>query len=121
MDENINEKIDMIEFENLIYLLLIFAALLNIDTNERLKNLYKNNKTPNESIRNEYLFASFVGLYVFSSFLKRNYNTLNNLEEGTEEYELSKLRVIGSYFFIIGQLIVIYYLLNTSTYEDSPI
>ena len=38
-----------------------------------------------------------------------------------EEYELAKLRIYGSYFFIIGQLIVIYYLYNTSTFSDSPI
>ena len=95
--------------------------MLNYDTNLKLKDLYLNNQSPNENIRDEFLLANYIGLFIFITFLNRNYNTLNDLEEGTEEYELAKLRIYGSYFFIIGQLIVIYYLYNTSTFSDSPI
>lgn len=121
MNTNYEEKIKLIDFENQIYLLLIFATLLNYDTNLKLKNLYINNQGPNKNIRDEYLLANYIGLFIFIVFLKRNINTLNNLENGTEEYELAKLRVFGSYLFIMGQLIVIYYLMNTSNFEDSPI
>ena len=121
MNNNYEEKIRLLDFENQIYILLIFATLLNYDANLKLKERYLNNQNANKTIRDEYLFANYIGLYIFIVFLFRNYNTLNNQEEGTEEYELAKLRVFGSYLFIMGQLIVIYYLMNTSNFEDSPI
>lgn len=121
MNTNYEEKIKLLDFENQIYLLLIFATLLNYDTNLKLKNLYLNNQGPNENIRDEYLLANYIGLFIFIVFLKRNINTLNDLEEGSKEYELAKLRVYSSYLFIMGQLIVIYYLTNTSNFEDSPL
>jgi len=121
MKKNYDELIKMIDIENDMYILLIFATLLNVDANKKLKSRYQNYQNLTKEIKEEYLFSTYIGLFVFIFFLKRNIKVLENLEINTKEYELSKLRIFGSYLFILGQLIVIYYLLNSNSDLDSPL
>lgn len=124
MRENKNvleDKIHLIDIENLMYTLFIIASLFNILTNEDVKERYVNGEKPNEEIRNRYLVASYIILIVFIVFLIRNYNNLLKLSKGSSQYDLAQIRLIGSVLLIIGQCIAIYYLYQTDTYNGSPI
>lgn len=121
MDKDLKRRLKWIEIENNLYILLILNSLINLDANYKLKNNLLNNKKPNEEIRNEYLLASYILLFIFIMYFIRNSDTLEHLEKGSEEYNLARLRVIGSYLLICAQFITVYYFLNTSNFEDSPL
>ncbi len=121
MRTSFKDRIKDINDENFLLFLLILGTVISLDGNYKLIKRYKENKNPNKEIRDEFLFSNYLVLFTLIIFLNRNINNLNDLEKGSKEYEISSLRILASYFFIFGQLIVIYYLYNTSTFEDTPI
>lgn len=120
-EKSLQEKVQLINIENLMYFLFIVASLFNILTNEEVRERYVDGSKPNEEIRNRYLVASYIILIVFIVFMIRNYNNLLKLTKGSSQYDLAQIRLIGSILLIIGQCITIYYLYQTNTYSESPI
>ena len=121
MNDKTKRRLYWIDIEDNIYYLLIVNSLINLDANKKLKKRLLKNQNPNNEIRNEYLFSSYILLYIYLVFLVRNQENLDNLEVDDENYELENLRVLGSYMFILAQMIVIYYFYNSSNFDDSPI
>ncbi|GEM_PF-7099261 len=120
-EKTLEDKIDLLDIENLMYILFIVSSLLNIETNEKVKKVYSRGGNPGEEIRNEYIFASLLILVVFIVFLIRNYKNLTNISRESDQYSLAEIRLIGSILLVIGQCMIIYYLYYTDTYSGSPI
>jgi hypothetical protein len=53
--------------------------------------------------------------------MERNYNNLMKEKTNSKEYHLLEIRYFGSVLLVLGQILVIYYLLNTESYNGSPI
>lgn len=118
MNKTLEEKLKLLDLENFMYTFFIIGSLLDIDANEKVRNLYVNGKNPGEDIRREYLFASYLILTVFAIFMERNYYNLNNLSKDSEEYKFAELRLFGSILIVFGQMLIIYYLYNTDVFKD---
>lgn len=118
MNEDLNEKYKKLDLENYMFSLFIIASLLSISANEKARSNYKKESPLNENLRKEYIFISYLILFVFIVFLERNYNNLNNINEDNEEYEFAKVRLYGSILIVLGQLLIVYYLYNTTTFKN---
>ena len=112
-----NEKLKMLDLENYMFAIFILASLLSIDANEKAKEEYKKENPLNEDFRKEYLLVGFLILSVFIVFLERNYNNLDKLSKKNKEYDFAKIRLYGSILIVLGQLLIIYYLYNTTTFN----
>lgn len=112
-----NEKIKLLNLEIFMYVFFIVASLISIEANNQAKNNIFKGDDINEELRQQYLFSSYLILFVFIVFLKRNYNNLNNLSIDDPEYNFAQIRLLGSILVVLGQILIIYYLLNTTTFK----
>ena len=117
MEKTLEEKIKLLYIEDLMFSLFIIASLIDIIANEQSRTLLSNNKNLNEELRQKYLFASYLILFVFIFFMERNYNNLTMLNEDDEEYYWAKTRFIGSMLIVLGQIYVIYFYTNTTIFK----
>lgn len=117
MEKTLEEKLRLLDIENLMFIFFIIASLIDIMANEKSRELLLNNNDLNEELRKEYLFASYLILFVFIIFMERNYNNLMMLDEDDEEYKFAKIRLFGSMLIVLGQLYVIYFYMNTSLFK----
>lgn len=120
-EKSLEDKLHLIDIENLMYILFIIGSIFNILTNEEVREMYINGSKPNEEIRDRYLVSSYLILIVFIVFMIRNYNNLSQATKDTDQYNLAQIRFIGSILLIVGQCIAIYYLYHTDSYNGSPI
>lgn len=118
MNEDLNEKYKKLDLENYMFSLFIIASLLSIDVNEKAKNAYKKEDPHLEDLRKEYIVIGYLILFVFIVFLERNSNNLDKLNKDNEEYEFAKIRLYGSILIVLGQLLILYYLYNTTTLKS---
>lgn len=121
MNEEIIKKLKRIKIENLMYILFILASILDIYANEKAKKELIEGRSLNEKIRNQYVIASIMVLIVFYVFMQRNYNNLKACYQSKKEYELAKMRFFGSGLIVIGQVLIVNYLINTNYFNGSPI
>ena len=118
MNKTYEEKINLLDIDNLMFCLFIIASLLNLDANEKMKESYLYNNVSKEKIRKQFIFSSYLILIVFIVFMKRNYDNLNKLNNKKSEYNFALIRLYGSILIVIGQILVIYYLYNTNNFQD---
>ncbi|MGM9971227.1 MAG: DUF973 family protein [Anaeroplasmataceae bacterium] len=112
-----DDKYELLKIEKLCYYLFIYASIIFIITTNEVKSFYDQNKKPDKNIRNEYVFSSIIILIVFVIFMIRNYNNIKKLNKNDKEYENALIRLIGSIFIVIGQIMVVYYFYQTTNFE----
>ena len=118
MDSFFDNDDNLFALEEIMYILFIFASFISINaTNEKKESLYNKN-IDKKSIKEQYLLSSYLILIVFITFLIRNYKTLEKTDKNSEEYKYAQTRFIGSLLIVIGQLFVVYYSSNTTTYDN---
>lgn len=118
--KNINEQLQLLKNENLIWLIYIFISIFAIVSNhyEKLYDLtndseaYKKFKTINICI---FTIAFFIYLYFFITI----YGKLKNVKRATEKYRLTQAQLFGAILFLIGG--VIYLIVEISEREEAEI
>lgn len=114
-----DDKYNLLDIENLCFILFIIASVIDINGNEQARKLYQQNKKLNNDLRNQYLLASFLILFVFIVFFLRNLNNLNKLSKDSKEYPYAFMRCIGSLAIVVGQSLTIYYYQNTTNFTTT--
>ena len=112
MNENIYEKLKEINWENFLFLLFATSALIDTLANEDIKRSYMDGNGK-ENARKKFILASCLIIFVFAFFAYRNYNNLKKYSYNSYEYKLAYYRFIGTIFIVIGELVILYYFINT--------
>ena len=118
--KNINEQLQLLKNENLIWIIYIFISIFAIVSNHFEKQYdltndsesYKKFKTINICI---FTIAFFIYLYFFVTI----YSKLKNVKRTTERYRLTQAQLFGAILFLIGG--VIYLIVEISEQENIDI
>lgn len=108
--------IKRLSFENLIWIAFIVISILDIYGDELLKkNLRYNDKKAQEKANKLFLGITLFSILIYIYFFIRNYNDYKKYKN--KSYEV---RLIGSTFFFIGTLCLLYFQSISSNEIDSP-
>lgn len=115
MNNNNQEIVKKLNFENYIWLAFIIIAALDIYGDELLKKeLIYNDKNSKKKADKLFLGLTAFSLLPYFYFLTRNYKDYKNHND--KSYEI---RFIGSVFIIIGTLCFLYFQLTTNQQDPS--
>lgn len=119
MTDPLFQEIEQLKFDDFLYFVFIFAALLDVYADAEMKRKYRmrGGKDPAKL----YLLASVLVLLVFFFFGLRNYRQWKSLDRRSASYAHARMRVLGSMFLVYGQLLLIGYLLKQKTITEGPI
>ena len=70
-----------------------------------------------DDLRNEYIIADYINLFVFYVYTLRNYNNLKKLDKEDIEYQYAYNRYLGSLLIVIGFILEIDYYYKTTTFS----
>lgn len=119
MNNIFNDKYKVIAIENWLNVLFIISSVIDLEANKKLKIFYNNNKIPSNDLRNEYIIAEYINLFVFYVYMLRDYNNLKNTDKNDIEYRFAYNRYIGSLLIVIGFIFEIDYYYHTTTFSKN--
>lgn len=120
MNESFERKLNELRIEDFLYVVFIVAIIIDLlANNETKKALFGKNYEHNPS--KLYIIAGLLVLLVFIFFAIRNYKEMQKQIIGTRTYNLARMRFLGSVLIVIGQLLVVFYLLNVSDIQEGSI
>lgn len=105
------EELARLNFEDYIWIVFIILNILNIIANNKQKEFIIDNNSSSENVAKDiYLFIVVVTIISYIYFIKRNYN--DYLEAGIDEKKNFLVRYLGSVFFMVGILCLLYFQLT---------
>ena len=116
MNNIFDDKYKVLIIEDWLNVLFIISSIIDLDANYKLKNEYDTNVIPSNDLRNEYIIADYINLFVFYVYTLRNYNNLKKLDKEDIEYQYAYNRYLGSLLIVIGFILEIDYYYKTTTF-----
>lgn len=113
MNNNVFDEIKRLNFEDLLWIVFIITSILNIWGNDyQKKYVISNDNYYEDKANNIYIFILVIVLFLYLYFFNRNYKMYKSKMNGstTEDF----IKVIGSIFFIIGTLCLLYFQVNSN-------
>ena len=106
---NYEEKeIKRLNFEDILWVIFIFLSIMNIVSNNFQKEyVISNEQYYEDRAGNISIFVLTILLLVYLYFFIRNYNMYKN--KGLDATQIDFIKVIGSIFFILGTLCLLYF------------
>lgn len=117
MNSIFDDKYKALIIEDWLNVLFIISSVIDLDANYKLKIEYDNNINPSNDLRNEYIIADYINLFVFYVYTLRNYNNLKKLDKENIEYQYAYNRYLGSLLIVIGFILEIDYYYKTTTFS----
>ena len=118
MMENKEQEIRRIRFEDLISILFIVTSLLNIYADNLYINYLNTNDQDKEKLaRDIYLIVIIITIAVYYYFINRNYKFLKFAKENNQDQILPFIRLLGSIFFMVGILLLLYVLVESNNIQ----
>ena len=109
MNDKMNE-INRLNFENILWIIFGILCILNIVSNNNQKDYVISGDSYYEDNANKIsIFVLIIVLCIYLYFFLRNYNFLINKKD---PISVDYIKVLGSLFFIIGTLCLLYFQLN---------
>lgn len=117
---NIDSEISRLHFENFLWFLFIILSCLNIygDYDEELF-LEKHNVYYKRESHAIFTFTIMITLFIYLYFFIRNYKAYELASE--REKRLYSIKLLGSAFFILGVLCLLYFQLYEKSFVGSPL
>lgn len=113
------DELKRLNFEDWIFIILIFSSITNIFGNKIQKEYVKRNDKKYMRLSNEvYLIALVISLFVYLYFTTRNYYFYKKANEITKNLFSTKL--LGTIFLVIGILFLIYFQLKDPNFIGAP-
>ena len=104
-------EIERLNFEDILWIVFIGLSILNIVSNNYQKNYVRSKKQYYEDKANNIsIFVLIILFFVYLYFFFRNYNMYNTKVNATN---VDLIKVMGSLFFIIGTLCLLYFQINS--------
>lgn len=113
MNNNVFDEIKRLNFEDLLWIVFIITSILNIWGNDyQKKYVISNDNYYEDKANNIYIFILIIVLFLYLYFFNRNYKMYKSkMNEATTE---DLIKVMGSIFFIIGTLCLLYFQVNSN-------
>lgn len=117
--ENKNQEIRRIRFEDLLSLVFIVTSILNIYGDKlHIDYINTNNQEKEKIARDIYKLVLIITILIYFYFINRNYNFLQDAKDNNQNTKLPFIRLLGSVFFIIGAILLLYVLNESDTILD---
>lgn len=114
-NKEIEQTINRLSFENLIWVVFIIISIFDIYGDELIKkSLINNDKNLDKRAKDIFLILILISILIYFYFLSRNYNDYK--KNNNMAYEV---RFIGSLLVFIGTLCFLYFQLSTRITTDS--
>ncbi len=117
-----NNKIEELEFEKILWWIVIFAAALSIyGDNLEEQFIIKNDLNAEKESKSIFIFTITISILIYLYYVNRNY----------KQYELSKyinddntnlhlIRLAGSILIVVGAIFILYFEVNEKRPVGSP-
>lgn len=118
-NEEIINEINRLNFEDLLWIIFIILALINIygDYNEK-EFLKTNDNTFKYKSNRAFETTIFITIIIYIYFIVRNYFAYKKAPEN-KKY-LYKIKLLGSAFLIAGAICLLYFQRNESSFTGTP-
>lgn len=119
LNEDEMKELERLEFENYIWVVFIFLAILNIG-GDLLDQEYVKTKDKHFQLdaNKIFEFTLVVSFFIYIYYLMRNYEVYKNASEDKRQDYLIKL--FGSILILIGALCLIYFQFKEDYFEGTP-
>jgi hypothetical protein len=108
---DINNEINRLNFEDIIWGIFIILSILNIVANDKQKKyVISNNRYYEDSANKISVFVLIVLLCIYLYFFLRNYKMYESKIDATDT---DLIKVVGSIFFILGTICLLYFQINS--------
>lgn len=119
MDHILNNDLDRLKFEDVLFTIFIVAISFNIVANQFQKNyLNTGNKKAEKTANDIYLFVLIVVLLIYLYFIYRNYDAYKKASASAKR--LFRIKLLGSALLIAGVSCLIYFQLNNPDFVGAP-
>lgn len=117
MDNEKEEQIKRLSFENFIWVVFIIISALDIYGDELVKKyIRENDKVADVKAKKVFFYILIITVIIYIYFFIRNYYDFKKHPQ-EDEY---KVRLLGSIFILVGSICLLYFQLKTSTVTESP-
>jgi len=115
----LNNDLERLDFENLIWIIFIVLAILNISGDNLLKDFIVTNDKSEESYANKiFLFVLVISLFIYIYFFIRNYYTFVKTSEN--EKNVFAIKLLRSALLISGVICLIYFQFKQVDFVGTP-
>ena len=112
MNNNVFREIERLNFEDILCIVFIILSILNIISNKYQKDYVRSNIQYYEDYANNIsIIVLIVLFFLYLYYFIRNYNMYNSKVNATKT---DLIKVMGSLFFIIGVLCLLYFQINSN-------
>lgn len=119
MNTNIENELKRLNFEDILWLIYVVLAFLNIEGDRLQKKYLNTNEYHYEKESNDvFLFTLIITLFIYIYFFLRNYKAYENANNETKNIFYVKL--LGSAFLIAGAICLIYFQKNNENFIGTP-
>lgn len=120
MNDNAS-KVKELEFEKVLWWIVIFLSALNIYGDNLEQLFFKNNNIDAEKkAKKIFIFTITVSLIIYLYYVYRNYKYYSVSKFKRNETFLYLIRLIGSIFVVVGVIFILYYEVKEKTPVGTP-
>lgn len=120
MNDNAS-KVKELEFEKVLWWIVIFLSALNIYGDNLEQLFFKNNNIDAEKkAKKIFIFTITVSLIIYLYYVYRNYKYYNVSKFKRNDTFLYLIRLIGSIFVVVGVIFILYYEVKEKTPVGTP-
>lgn len=120
MNDNAS-KVKELEFEKVLWWIVIFLSALNIYGDNLEQLFFKNNNIGAEKkAKKIFIFTITVSLIIYLYYVFRNYKYYSVSKFKRNETFLYLIRLIGSIFVVVGVIFILYYEVKEKTPVGTP-
>jgi len=120
MNDNAS-KVKELEFEKVLWWIVIFLSALNIYGDNLEQLFFKNNNIGAEKkAKMIFIFTITVSLIIYLYYVYRNYKYYSVSKFKRNETFLYLIRLIGSIFVVVGVIFILYYEVKEKTPVGTP-
>ena len=120
MKETKNEEIERLNYENILWIIFIVGAILNILGDKLFEEFLLTGSSEKEKMAREiYNAVTILSILLYFYFTNRNYKFYLDAKESNENTNLEAIRFIGSVLLLVGASLILYAQVN-SPLRGSP-
>ena len=113
MKETRNEELIRLNYENILWVIFIIGAILNIVADTLLEEfLITNDSNKEKQAKDIYVSVTILTILLYFYFLKRNYKFYVDAKMNNENTTVEFIRFIGTIFLITGASLILYSQIN---------
>lgn len=120
MNDN-TSKVKELEFEKVLWWVVIFLSALNIYGDNLEQLFFKNNNIgAKKKAKRIFVFTITVSLIIYLYYVYRNYKYYSVSKFKRNDTFLYLIRLIGSIFVVVGVIFILYYEVKEKTPVGTP-